>query len=63
MIQPKNCKEQDKTPAEPTFCSYFNRGECRSCNWIELEYLSQLERKENKIREALSFLPAEEDAA
>ncbi|MEO5970803.1 MAG: methyltransferase domain-containing protein [Bdellovibrionia bacterium] len=58
MIQSKSCKEQGQTPAEPTFCSYFNRGECRSCNWIEQEYLGQLEKKENKIKEALSFFPA-----
>ena len=40
-----------------TFCPYFNQGQCRSCQWIEEDYPSQLRRKELKLLEALNFFP------
>lgn len=43
-----------------SFCSYFNRAECRSCTWIERDYAAQLSDKEQRIREALGFFQAVE---
>ena len=39
-----------------TFCSYFNRGECRSCSEIERTLADQIAAKEFSAREALGFL-------
>jgi 23S rRNA (uracil747-C5)-methyltransferase len=36
-----------------SFCTYFNQAQCRSCDWIELDYSKQLEKKENLLRDAL----------
>ena len=41
-----------------SFCSYFNRLECRSCSWIKLAYSDQLKRKEQRVFEILKFFPA-----
>ncbi len=38
-----------------TFCAYFDRGQCRSCDWITLEYSEQIERKQRRVRESLAF--------
>jgi 23S rRNA (uracil747-C5)-methyltransferase len=32
-----------------SFCSYFNQGQCRSCEWIETDYSSQIASKEATI--------------
>lgn len=40
----------------PTFCSYHDRGLCRSCTWIETAYPAQLRKKEAELRARLSFL-------
>jgi 23S rRNA (uracil747-C5)-methyltransferase len=37
------------------FCSYFDQRSCRSCKWIEQDYSSQIIKKEEQIRDALSF--------
>ena len=39
-----------------TFCSYYNQAFCRSCSWIELSYEAQLQLKEKKVQELLSFM-------
>jgi len=44
--------------AASTFCPYFNRSECTSCEWIGQDYLRQLERKEQRVRELLSSFPS-----
>jgi 23S rRNA (uracil747-C5)-methyltransferase len=36
-----------------SFCTYFNQAQCRSCEWIELDYPKQLEKKERLLRGAL----------
>jgi len=36
-----------------SFCTYFNQAQCRSCEWIELDYPKQLEKKEGLLRGAL----------
>ncbi|MGK5086612.1 methyltransferase domain-containing protein [Bdellovibrionota bacterium FG-2] len=40
-----------------SFCSYYNQAICRSCEWLERDYASQIQTKEQTIREALSFFP------
>ena len=38
-------------------CSYFARGECRSCGWIGWDYERQLAEKERHCRELLAAWP------
>jgi 23S rRNA (uracil747-C5)-methyltransferase len=40
----------------PSFCPYFNQGQCRSCDLIELEYSAQMGEKEKVV---LSMLGAD----
>jgi 23S rRNA (uracil747-C5)-methyltransferase len=42
-----------------SFCHYFNQAQCRSCDWIELEYSKQLEKKEALLQKTLTavFVP------
>jgi 23S rRNA (uracil747-C5)-methyltransferase len=42
-----------------SFCSYFNQGQCRSCELIEMDYSSQIAWKEARILEALPGLSLE----
>jgi 23S rRNA (uracil747-C5)-methyltransferase len=37
-----------------SFCQYFNQAQCRSCDWIELEYSKQLEKKEALLQKTLT---------
>ena len=39
-----------------SFCSYFNHAQCRSCQWIDLDYPSQILIKEERIRAELEFM-------
>jgi 23S rRNA (uracil747-C5)-methyltransferase len=39
-----------------TVCGYYDRGECRSCTSIAVDYSTQLREKETRLREALAFL-------
>ncbi|MGK5085425.1 methyltransferase domain-containing protein [Bdellovibrionota bacterium FG-1] len=41
-----------------TFCDSFNLGLCRSCEWIEQDYPSQLLRKTEILKKTLSFFPS-----
>lgn len=44
-----------------TFCSYFNQGICSSCSNLELDYLSQIHQKQQKLHALLSrFAPFQE---
>jgi 23S rRNA (uracil747-C5)-methyltransferase len=36
-----------------TFCSYFNQGTCKSCDFITQDYSDQIYHKETKLREFL----------
>jgi 23S rRNA (uracil747-C5)-methyltransferase len=36
-----------------SFCSYFNQGQCRSCELIETDYSSQIAQKEKLVLESL----------
>lgn len=40
----------------PSFCAYFNSGQCRSCTDIVQDYATQIAGKEAQARAALSFL-------
>lgn len=39
-----------------TFCSHYNRHECRSCRLIEQPYSEQIVLKESRLKAALAFL-------
>jgi 23S rRNA (uracil747-C5)-methyltransferase len=41
-----------------SFCTYFNLDQCRSCSWITLDYATQLERKDQLVRDALVVFPS-----
>ncbi len=40
-----------------TFCTYYNREICHSCETLEQDYSQQIETKEQTIRDALPFFP------
>lgn len=44
--------------AAPLDCQHFQRGECRSCGWIDTAYAAQLQRKQAACADVLSAIPA-----
>lgn len=40
-----------------TFCNYYDTQQCRSCDWIKLEYSQQLLKKEEILRKTLQLPP------
>ncbi|MFY7994027.1 MAG: methyltransferase domain-containing protein [Bacteriovoracaceae bacterium] len=49
-----------------TFCDYYNKGQCRSCQIIELSYTDQLKQKEQEVQSAFpnfsALLPSVQSA-
>ena len=39
-----------------TFCDYYNKDICRSCEWLEESLPAQIQKKELLLEKALSFL-------
>jgi len=42
--------------APESFCHYYNAESCKSCKWIEIPYPEQIQKKELRLRSALSFV-------
>ncbi len=46
----------DKLRGMGSFCSYFDRALCRSCEWLDRDYAAQLAAKSRSLRSALRWI-------